>query len=300
MTPLTGPDNDVGVLLMAHGGSDAWNSAVAEAVTPISQRVPTAVAFGMADPLTLRASLDSLREEGVDRVAVVRMFISGQSFLDQTKYFLGLSESAPERLFLMGRSAQDPTAREPLRHGMEIVTHDDGLMVSPVVGDIVLERAMARSTDLGQESVLIIAHGMGDEGENDRVLEAMRVAAARVGEAGFGDVRVATLREDWAEARVEAERSLRDYVTRETASGRRVIVLPFRLSGFGPYAEVLQGLDYLPGESLLPHSRIADWVSAIATRTACSAGWGPIDRVCPVADDGTGLTRERRETRARR
>ncbi|GEM_PF-2874250 len=40
-----------------------------------------------------------------------------------------------------------------------------------------------------------------------------------------------------------------------------MLVIPFRLHGFGPYAEVLEGLDYRSdGMGFLPDSRITDWI----------------------------------------
>src|SRR5687768_10427420 len=78
--------SDFGVLVMAHGGTPEWDAAIAEATAPLANQVPTAIAYGMADPATLAHALDSLSSEGVERVAVVRMFISGDSFIQQTEY----------------------------------------------------------------------------------------------------------------------------------------------------------------------------------------------------------------------
>jgi len=266
---------------MAHGGSDEWNSAVTLAVAPLAEETPTAVAYGMADPYTMQAALDSLRDRGVGRVAVVRIFLSGESFLPQTKYFLGLSPTPPERFVLMGPAAGDPEARAQLRHEMEIATHFDGLLDSPQVAPIMAERANTLSSEAAEESVLIVAHGMGETAENDRVLRTMRAVATQVALSGFASVEIATLREDWAVERRVAEANIRDYVRRETSAGRRVIVLPMRLSGFGPYANVLKGLDYQPGQGLLPHESIADWVTIMAARVSCTAGWGPAIGACP-------------------
>jgi hypothetical protein len=38
-------------------------------------------------------------------------------------------------------------------------------------------------------------------------------------------------------------------------------VVPFRLFGFGPYATVLEGLEYVSDQqALLPHPIITDWI----------------------------------------
>ena len=90
-------------------------------------------------------------------------------------------------------------------------------------------------------------------------------------------VEVATLREDREEARVAAEAAIRSFVESQTAQGRRVLVLPYRLSGFGPYAAVLEGLDYVAGDGLLPHDAISRWIEQTAAGVACENAWAKSD-----------------------
>ena len=268
-----------GILVMAHGAGPEWNETVLDAVKPSLELLPTAVAFGMANPYTLRSGLDELQDQGVTKIAVVRMFLSGESFLDQTEYLLGLSEERPQQFVLMGPAAADPEARIPLEHSMEIATHELGILGSSYVDGIAVDRAEALSIDPSKEVVLLIAHGMGDEGENDRVLASMNRAANQLTREGYADVEVATLREDWQEKRAEAEAYIRGYV--EDQSGEHsVLVIPMRLSGFGPYGDVLAGLEFHRGEGLLPHTDIGRWVLDTAHDIACSSGWGPIKDAC--------------------
>ena len=40
-----------------------------------------------------------------------------------------------------------------------------------------------------------------------------------------------------------------------------MIVLPFRVQGFGPYAKVLEGLEYVSdGQGLIPHAEVGKWI----------------------------------------
>jgi hypothetical protein len=265
----TPPPAEVGVLVMAHGGSPEWNATVADAVAPLDAEIPTVVAYGMADPVTMASALDSLRSVGVDRVAVVRLFLSGQSFLKRTEYFLGLSDNADASFVAPGPDA--PPA--PIDHGLSIATHQRGLMTSAEARQIAVERALAQSRERRSETVLLLAHGMGDEEENDRVLNAMALIATDLRQEGFAAVEVATLREDWGEKRVVAEAAIREFVAGQTDEGRRVLVVPIRLSGFGPYAKVLAGLDYTPAPGLLPHARVGDWIRQTASTVFCEKGW---------------------------
>jgi hypothetical protein len=75
------------------------------------------------------------------------------------------------------------------------------------------------------------------------------------------DVKAFTLREDWPEKREDAEAAIREYVSEANLAGRTVIVVPFRVSGFGPYAELLRGLNYRSnGLGLLPHKNVTLWI----------------------------------------
>ena len=100
-----------------------------------------------------------------------------------------------------------------------------------------------------------------------KVAESIREAAP------FRAVEVVTLREDWEEERALAEAKIRDIMTRGSETGT-VIVIPFRVAGFGPYADVLDGFEYsADGTGLLPHDGMADWIFATGLKVACTAGW---------------------------
>ena len=77
----------------------------------------------------------------------------------------------------------------------------------------------------------------------------------------FRRVQVMSLREDWPEKREQATLEIRDFVQRAGREGGRAIVIPYRVQGFGPYAEALKGLDYVSdGHGLVPHPQVTAWV----------------------------------------
>jgi hypothetical protein len=249
---------------MAHGGTPEWNAAVDEAVAPLRGDQPTSIAFGMADPETLAASVAELEGAGVACIAVVRLLVSGASFLHQTEYLLGQRADAPA--FVMHHGGHGMSAEvappAPIATDRTIIIGREGLLDDPSLGAILARRAAALSTRPEDESVLVIAHGPGDDSENevwirqlDRMADSVRTAGA------FHAVEVHTLREDWKEKRAESEARIRTFVSAETTAGRRVLVIPFRLFGFGPYAKVLDGLTYVADErGLLPDPAITAWI----------------------------------------
>lgn len=261
-----------GLLVMAHGGGGEWDHAVGQAVAPLRQERPTALALGMADPVTLQAALDSLRLQGVERVAVVRLFVSGTSFLAQTRYLLGLGP-APAHFISHhgGEGHQGPP--DPVVHGLDVATHVEGLVDHEATGRILLERSRQLSTDPGSESVLWLAHGLGDPDANGRLEAAMARGVRALKEAGFAEARAMALREDWPEARQRAETEIRGWVSEQVGLGRRVLVVPLRVSGFGPYAEILADLPYRRGEGLLPHEAITDWIRERLSGVEMAEGW---------------------------
>jgi sirohydrochlorin cobaltochelatase len=257
--------DDLGVLVMAHGGSKQWNKEVLAAIEPLKSEHNIEVAFGMADAASLQQGVERLEARGARRIGVVRLFISGESFLERTEQILGLAPGAPQRV-----AAQSEHEGHDGDHSMEFWRIDtqstfavskQGLVEAPEMASVLVDRARALSREPQREDVLILAHGPGDDAENDRWLAHLDARAEAVRRAlPFRTVRVATLREDWPDKRKDAEQRIRNYVEHAANSGR-AIVIPFRVQGFGPYADVLKGLDYVSdGRGLVPDAGVTQWI----------------------------------------
>lgn len=252
-----------GILIMAHGGDDAWDAAVEQAVAPIRREYPVAIAFGMADPVSLQQAVDQLEGRGVEKILVVRLFISGQSFLAATEYLFGKRTDAPRMNMHTAHGGNDSTKVVPLRMHAQLTISANGLLDSDLMGDLVLKRIRALSKDPKHESILILAHGPGDDTENEFWLGRIEEFADLSRPHGFNRVMVETLREDWPAKRAIVEQRIRAFVQEESSEGRTVLVIPFRLFGFGPYANVLDGLTYeADGMGLLPDETITEWIRA--------------------------------------
>lgn len=256
-----------GLMVMAHGGSEEWEAAVQEAVNPLVDKMPTSIAFGMANPSTMKASISELEEQNVDCIAVVRLFMSAHSFLHQTEYLLGLREDPPPFFIFHHGPAHHHSSPEPLEFNTKIKISNTALLDASEMGQILAMNALALSDSSGNESVMVIAHGAGDDQVNAEWIEKLDRLSDAVRKTGlFRDVAVHSLREDWEEKRVKSEKEIRAFVEKRSEGDGRVIVLPFRLYGFGPYAEVLQGLSYeSEGVGLLPHPKVTSWIERTAS-----------------------------------
>lgn len=253
---------------MAHGGSKQWNESVLAAVAPLRDRYKLDVAFGMADAASLQTSVSKLEAQGARHIAVVRLFISGESWYERTRQILGVAPGAPARLPTAGDAH---AAHEHGGHSMELwridtrstfVLSREGLADAQEMNAVLTERARRLSRDPAAEDVLILAHGPGDDAENQRWIEKISARSAGIRDAlPFRRVEVHTLREDWPERRQAAEQRVRDFVRRASSENGRAIVIPFRVQGFGPYPRVLKDLDYVSdGVGLLPHPEVTKWI----------------------------------------
>ncbi len=293
---MTSERTQPGILVMAHGGDTDWNRAVEAAVEPLRRFCPTRIAYGMADRDSLQEGLDALWQQGAGRVAVVRLFVSADSFKDQTEYFLGL-RSQPPPFFLLhpGHRPGMPLVEKPqpgapnypvlvssrdrqippVKTAVRVSLNREGLYDSSLIAAIVVERVLDLSLDAGRESVLILAHGEGDDRLNDRWRKGLQRVALKVRQSRpFRRVEVETLREDWQSKRIVAEERIRNFIRQQKAQGSRVIVVPFRVYGFGPYAEVLKGLDYVSDQKgLLPHPGVTEWLQQQAIDCFVREGW---------------------------
>jgi hypothetical protein len=261
---------DMGVLIMAHGGSAQWNKEVLAAIEPLKADHNIEVAFGMADAASLQEGVQRLEQRGARRIGVVRLFVSGESFRERTEQVLGIAPGAPTRP--AANADHSEQAQHGGGHSMEfwrIATRssfalsDQGLIEAPEMGGVLVDRARALSKEPRREDVLILAHGPGDDAENERWLAHLEARAEVVRKAlPFRTVRVETLREDWPEKRREAEERIRAFVAQASQSGGRALVIPFRVQGFGPYAKVLEGLHYVSdGRGLVPDPGVTTWIA---------------------------------------
>lgn len=256
--------NEYGVLVMAHGGSAAWNSSVEDSLGQLRSRYPVELAFGMADAGSLEDSVRRLEAQGVGHVGVVRLFVSGESWYQRTSQIFGLEEGAPAKTAHSHDQAHTAMPMGFWKIDSNIGFHlsKEGLAEAEEMDQVLLSRAQALSENPQSEVLAIIAHGPADDAEDRRwIAEISKRTVLLQRELNLRDVRVFTLREDWEEKREGAEAEIRDYLQAAANRGLTPLVVPFRVQGFGPYAGVLSGLDYRADhQGLTPHANVARWI----------------------------------------
>ncbi len=271
-----------GILLLAHGGSEAWDANVQAIATEVNATLPTEVALGMANRANIQAAIDRLQARGVTAITAVPLFVSSHSsVITSTQYLLGLRKDMPADLAIFARMSHGAAATDHADHGTPQtartvpVRHQATIRMSPaldahpLVADIVTARARDLSEMPSAEAVVLVAHGPTADDENERWLAHLRTLADSVrSRVPFASIDALTVRDDApAPIRDAATRELRALVEKQSGLGRRVIVIPVLLSYGGIESGIrkrLEGLSYqMPTKALAPDPRLVEWVRAM-------------------------------------
>ncbi len=264
---------DVGVLILAHGGSRRWNRTVTQTVQQAQLHYPTAIAFGMGmhdrEVRAIQQAVDTLERQGVHRLVVVPLLVSSSSdVMRQFEYLLRLRQRGPWET-----------------HAKPVTLHANVTMVTPldddpVVAEVLLDRLNVLSINPLREHVVVVAHGPNSDEDNIKWLEAMTHVTQQLQVKGrFQVVVPVTMRDDAPTSVQQAStRQLREIVHRESEQGR-VLVVPLLLANGGIESKIprrLKGLTYVyQGTALLPHPKLAQWLAqrveqALASSSALS------------------------------
>lgn len=247
--------SQVGVVVLAHGADWFWNQAIEQALAPVAAHHKLAFAFSMADPPVVERAVRKLEREHVRAIVVVRVFGMASSFRSATQRMLGLDvgHGVPPHASRMsgmthhGMGMHASLAAAPrIRSALPMVTVG-GIGDDPLFAKALLENARAVSRDPSRETVILVAHGAGDDATNQRWLGLLASLAKQVradGGTAFRAVRYATWREDWPDKRKAAIEHVRGMVRQADADGGRALIVPARTNEHGGADRYLDGLDF--------------------------------------------------------
>jgi sirohydrochlorin ferrochelatase len=273
----------VGILLLAHGGSKAWNDEVIKVAAELNKDTPVELAFGMADKRTIQEGIDKLVARGAKEVVAVPLFISSNSsVITSTAYLLGLRKDAPTDLALFakmdhssmggGSMANMETGPiTPVKSPLPI-RMTAALDHHVLVADILRERAKAISQAPANEVVILVAHGPVPDDDNAKWLADMKILAQSMKTGtSYKRIEYLTVRDDASDpVRAQATSELRTRVETAIREGNKVLIVPLVLSYGGIEGGIrkrLEGLDYtLSKFGLLPDERIVRWVRESASQ----------------------------------
>ncbi len=248
---------EMGIVVMIHGAGEYMNEALTAFVTPLSQRYNVEVAFGMADVETLQKAVETVEARGARRILIFRLYNLSLNLRDEMEYLVGQSQP-PEVHHGHGHSLP-----RRLTSGAILYTaggHDS----DPLISQVFLERTLEVSQDPQRETVILLAHGEGDDSKNNYWLEQLTVQANFIQERApkkFKAVVGATVREDWPDKREAAVAKVRSLIAEGSRDGGRVLVISARFVGAGSYRRMLDGLPYtLNAKGLAGHPNVTQWI----------------------------------------
>lgn len=257
--------DDVGILIMSHGGSSKWNKTIKRTVKAAKISYPCRIFFGMGHSQEevddLHQAVNSLESKGVHQIIIIPLLISSYSEIyRQWRYLLG-SNVNPGFI---------NNAFFPIEHRAEI-RFLDPLNDDPIISEILMEHAVAISQKPEEESVIIVTHGPNDDTDNQKWLDTLDRISERMRKQGpFNSIEGVTLRDDApSDVRSQAIQIFREKVEAIHARKGRTLVIPLLLAPGGIESKIhnaLKGLDYtLNPKTLLPDSRISQWIKDKAT-----------------------------------
>lgn len=269
---------EIGVIVLAHGSDHHWNETLRQAARPLEARHPVEYVFSMADQPLIERAVRRLERRGARAAVIVRVFGLVSSFEKDIERMIGADvEKSLASRKSHGEHANRKSTAPSYGHGhghgeaSQLAARIRSSLAIATVGGVeadslfataLLDRARSLSRDPGTETVILTAHGAGEDGRNEHWLRVLEQLTAQMRSAGvpFRDVRYATWREDWPSKRGPWVAKVREMVEEARREGGRAIVIPARVNGQGPEREFLKGLDFELGSGFAPHPLFARWV----------------------------------------
>ena len=271
-------ESEIGFVIMPHGASINWNETIRQPLRELTQNRLVEFAFSMADAEVLNRAVKRLETRGARGIVVLRVFSQESSFRSRVEFLLGLGDE-PGGMMMMGMGAP------PRVRSAAVFTTLGGIENDALFAEALLDRARDLSESPASETVLLLGHGAGRDEDNRVWLRNLESIASQMQDMGaeFAAIRWANWREDWPDAREEAEAQIHGIIEAERALGRTVLAIPARMTGTGPSQYELSDLDGVQiGAGFAPHPLFARWIGDLFTQGDAAMrqimGWQPDER----------------------
>lgn len=275
-----------GILILAYGVGGSWRKDLGTLRSQLKGHAIESVerVEGSPDGVGVQRALDKLLNQHVAKVVAVPLLtISESPAADEARYLFGIREEP-----VMDRpDAQQKEMKAPHAAGKSaLLLPADGRRLkrlaskvplvltatidrSPVLSDILADRAKALSRDPSKDAVVLV--GVGPR--SDESLKTWKTAAAAVAEqvrqkGGFRKAAVVAVRSGVRAGQQDQDRTELRATFRALISEGRVVAVP--LAPDGSLAERLLKRDlgnaayHWDGKGLLGDRRLLDWVAATA------------------------------------
>ncbi len=268
---LSSKEAPLGIVFNAHGSDFHWNQGMRDAVEELTQKYPVEFAFSMADADDLRQAVSRLENRGVGVIVVVRVFGMRASFRHSVERLIGLDIDAPE---LCKTEDEDDKHEGELPKRLRttaLVVTEGGLGDSPLFARSMLEKAQQLSTNIANDTVIIVAHGKGSDTANQQwlnVLSSLVKQMKAMGGDKFKDIFYQTWQEDWEDKRGDRISAVLKMVNDANKEGGNAIIIPARTTGEGRAKSFLKDANYKAAKGFAPHPLFSIWIEQQLVRGA--------------------------------
>ena len=249
-------NDEVGVLVLAHGFHGDGYDQFRAAFKPIADVHPTGYGFGLAilESDHLQKVVDQITSQGAKTIILFPATTALNSgMVRQWEYALNF------------RDDFSYTAVEKIQTDAEMIWAP-GPIPHPLSGEILRDHAKALSKDPANELVIITGHGPQRKADNDRELEILQKHADFIkADVGFYDVRPRNVQDDAPpQVRADNVKIIREWVKEAKADGKDVIIVTTVLTAAG----VMQKLENdtkdlgvrFNSAGMMTNQRFSDWL----------------------------------------
>ena len=226
---------DVGVLLLAHGTGGGGDRVLRNIAEPLSKRVPTAIAFGMAMMASdhIQAAVDDLTASGAKTIVVV----TGQA--------TEANSLSRQWNYVFSRGDKVSYATVPRLKTDAKIIFKGSYGFNPTIAQIMVDHAREVSKDPAKELVLLVTHGPEEVEDNVVELETLQKYADNIKSAvGFSDVKAISLQDDALPAlRAGNVKRMRRYAETAIRQGKKVLVVAAVTQSLGIQQKLYSDLD---------------------------------------------------------
>ena len=250
-------NNEVGVLVLAHGFHGEGYDEFRAAFKPVADVYPTGYGFGLAilESDHLQTVIDQITSQGAKKIVLFPATTALNSgMVRQWEYALNFREDFAY------------TAVERIETDAEMIWAP-GPIPHPLSGEILRDHARALSEDPANELVIITGHGPQRKADNDRELEILqRHADFMKADVGFYDVRPRNVQDDAPpQVRADNVEVIRGWVVEAKADDKDVIVVTTVLTA----ASVMQKLENdtkdldvrFSSAGMMTNERFSEWLN---------------------------------------
>ena len=260
-------NGDVGVLILSHGVGENSDRMLRDALRPLAEEQPTAIAFGMAMMTSthLQSAVDDLTERGAKDIILVQngTTTNYNTLTRQWKYVFDLGEEATY--------LEVPPVKSDAKFAMAKPFADHELIT-----EILYDHVKEVSKNAANEVVIIVGHGPEDMEDNEPDLEILSAHVDRIkAKDEFADVRIINLQDDAIPPIRKANvKKLRRWIKRADDSGKDVIVIAIAAASHGVQTHIrndLRGLNYtFADKGMAEHPKYVEWLESAISETLAS------------------------------